>query len=287
METTLIFSKRPSTASMPSGFAPFTRLRELFTVLHRTNPVLSWPAWIHVGLLIAALLIMPFDHRLITGANAWIKPLKFAASGAIYLWTLGWLLADLPAAAQRAVRRISWGVATAMMVEIIVICTQAARGATSHYNNSTPTNAVLFGLMGIFIMLNTMLIIWSLVLTIRYRPHGSAAYVWGLRLGTFLFLVGSLLGGMMIRQAAHTVGAADGGPGLLGLGWSTRAGDLRIAHFLGLHALQVVPLVGWLLGQYAPRRAVLGTWAFALGYAALTGAIFWEAMQGIPLIAAR
>ncbi|WP_324677039.1 hypothetical protein [Hymenobacter sp. GOD-10R] len=287
METTLIFSKRPSTASVPSGLAPFTRLREMLTVLHRANPVLSWPAWIHVGLLVIAMVAMFLDHRIITGMNAWIKPIKFVLSDIIYLWTLGWLLADLPAAAERAVRRISWGVAVAILVEITIVFVQAARGTTSHYNGSTPLNALLFSLMGIFIMLNTVLIIWALVLTIRHRPHGSTAYVWGMRLGILLFLVGSLVGGMMVHQAAHTVGAADGGPGLLGLGWSTRAGDLRIAHFLGLHALQLVPLVGWLLGRYAPRRAVLGTWAFALAYVALTGALFWEAMQGIPLIAVR
>jgi hypothetical protein len=102
-----------------------------------------------------------------------------------------------------------------------------------------------------------------------------------------LFLVGSLVGGMMIRLNAHTVGVPDGGPGLLGLGWSTRAGDLRVAHFLGLHALQLVPLVGWLLARYVPRRAVVGTWFFALAYVSFTGWLFWQAMHGVPLLAAR
>ncbi|OUJ74330.1 hypothetical protein [Hymenobacter crusticola] len=286
METTFTISKASSSAPAQPSFSFGKRLREMLIVLHRANPVLSWPAWIHVGLLGAAVLLLPFDHRIITGVAAWIKPIKFAVSNILYLWTLGWLLADLPAAAQRAVQRISWGVAVAIMVEIIIIYAQALRGTTSHYNISTPLNIILFNLMGIFIMLNTALIIWALVLVFRHRPHGPAAYVWGVRLGILFFLIGSLLGGIMIHQASHTVGAADGGPGLLGLGWSTRAGDLRIAHFLGLHALQFVPLAGWLLSRYLPRRAVLGTWAFALSYAALTGAIFWEAMHGIPLVAA-
>ncbi len=96
----------------------------------------------------------------------------------------------------------------------------------------------------------------------RHRPHGPAGYVWGVRLGLLLFLVGSVVGGFMIRQAGHTVGAADGGPGLPGLGWSTRAGDLRIAHFLGLHALQALPLLGWGLSCWQPRRAGLLTWLY-------------------------
>jgi len=287
METSLLLPNHAEMAAVQPNVSLVQRVRQLLLIVHRANPILSWPAWLHVGLLVVALVSIPLDHRLITGANAWIKPAKFAVSDIIYLWTLAWLLADLPAAAQRAVRRISWGVAVSIVVEIVVIYTQAARGTTSHYNITSPLNGILFGLMGIFIMLNTALIIWALVLVWRHRPHGSAAYVWGMRWGILLFLVGSVMGGMMIRMNAHTVGAPDGGAGLPGTGWSTRAGDLRIAHFLGLHALQLVPLVGWLLGRYIPRRAVVGTWLFALTYAALTGFLFWQAAQGIPLVAAR
>ena len=137
--------------------------------------------------------------------------------------------------------------------------------------------------MGLFIMLNTGLLVWATVLAWRHRPHGPAGYVWGLRLGLVVFVLGSLVGGVMSGLNQHTVGAPDGGPGLPGLGWSTRAGDLRAAHFLGLHALQALPLLGWLASRYRPRRAVLLTWAGAGTYAAAVGLLFAWALLGRPL----
>ena len=279
METTLFATSAHSNRSLP-GAAAGGWLR----ILHRTNPVLSWSGWVSLGLAAGALVLLPLDSRLVTGAPVWLKPLKFGLSITAFTWTLGWLLADLPAAVQRSVRRISWGVAVSMAVELSVLFVQAARGTTSHYNQTSLLNGMLFSLMGLFILLNTGLLVWATVLAWRHRPHGPAGYVWGLRLGLLLFVLGSVLGGAMVGLSRHTVGAPDGGPGLPGLGWSTRAGDLRIAHFLGLHALQVVPLLGWALSRWVPRRAARLTWAGALAYAALVAGLFGQALAGVPLI---
>ena len=258
-------------------------VRAALRLLHRVNPVLSYTGWLNVALAALALALLPLDHRLVTGALAWVKPLKFALSITAFAWTLGWLLADLPAAAQRSVRRLSWGVAVSMVVEQGVIFTQAARGTTSHYNISSGLNAMLFSLMGIFIMANTAMTVWAVYLAWRHRPYGPTGYVWGLRLGLGLFLIGSVLGGMMIHNMQHTVGAPDGGPGLPGLGWSTRAGDLRAAHFLGMHALQALPLLGWALSRAVPRRAAALTWAGAALYAGAVAGLFALALAGRPL----
>lgn len=285
---TLAFSAAPAAdGATKSGLSEFTTVRTWLVVLHRVNPVLSGAGWLHLLLLPGALLGFALDERLVTNVNPWVKPLKFLFADIIYLWGLGWVLADLPAAAQGAVRRISWGVAVAIGIEIVAIFLQAARGTTSHYNVGSPLNSLLFNVMGLFIAVNTGLVVWALYLVWRHRPHGPAAYVWGVRLGLLLFLVGSAVGGAMIRNLAHTVGATDGGPGLPGVGWSTRAGDLRIAHFLGLHALQLLPLAGWLLARYVPRRAVLFTWLGAALYTGAVGWLYWQAMQGVPLWATR
>jgi len=277
-------SATPTLATTPGLGARLARALRRLACL---NPPLTYTGWLNVGLAGLALLLLPLDQRHVTGALVWAKPLKFSLSIVAYAWTLAWLLASMPAPAQRAVRRLSWGVALSMAVEQAVIFMQAARGITSHYNASSPLNALLFELMGVFIMANTVLTMWALYLAWRYRPAGSAGYVWGLRLGLAVFLVGSALGGFMIHNQQHTVGAPDGSPGLPGLGWSTVAGDLRLAHFLGMHALQTLPLLGWALGRWVPRRAVALTWLGTALYVAAVGGLLLGALAGRPLLAAR
>ncbi|MET4076304.1 hypothetical protein [Hymenobacter sp. UYCo722] len=272
---------------LPLGPAAAGTVREALRLLHRANPALSWTGWLNVTLAALAVALLLIDHRLVTGAPVWLKPLKFSLSIIAFAWALGWLLASLPAAAQRSVQFLSWGVALSMAVEQAVIFVQAARGTTSHYNGSSGLNAALFGLMGLFIAVNTLMTTWALYLVWHYQPAGPAGYVWGMRLGLLVFLVGSVLGGFMIHNMQHTVGAPDGGPGLPGLGWSTRAGDLRAAHFLGMHALQVLPLLGWALSRTLPQQATALTWTGAALYAGAVGGLFMLAMAGRPLWAGQ
>jgi hypothetical protein len=230
---------------------------------------------------------MPFDERTILGLSPWIKPMKFALSIAIYVWTVGWLL-EYVRSAQRWWKVITWGTAASMLAEIVCIVMQSARGTTSHYNIATTVDAVIFGIMGAMILLNTLLAVGLLVLFFRERTALSSAYLWGIRLGIAIFLMGSMVGQRMIANFAHTVGAPDGGPGLPILNWSTQFGDMRIAHALGLHALQLLPLLGFLLGRRnsvdnplpGRNRMILVAVVYALAVAAL----YAQAVMGKPLL---
>jgi hypothetical protein len=273
----------PASLPLAGGLSLGQRVALAFEQLHQASPALAWAGWLHVGFAGLALGLLAFDHRLVTGAPAWLKPLKFALSGLAYTWALGWLLASLPAVARPAATAVGWGVGLSLVIEVVVIFVQAGRGVSSHYNTSSGLNALLFGIMGVFIAIQTLLSVWAAYLVWHYPLAGSAGYVWGVRLGLPLSILGAVVGGYMIGQLSHTVGAPDGGPGLPGLGWSTRAGDVRIAHFLGLHALQALPVLGWAVGRWQPGRAVPLVWLGAALYAAAAAALLWQALAGLPL----
>jgi hypothetical protein len=175
-----------------------------------------------------------------------------------------------------------------MIVEMVLITLQAARGVPSHFNNSSPLNAVVFGIMGSMIAVNTMLVAHVTIQFYWARPPLPAAYLWGIRLGLTMFILASLEGFVMVGRMSHAVGVADGGPGLSFVNWSTEGGDLRIAHFIGMHALQVIPLVGYFLSRPSmaahTARPATWLWAFALGYSVVALLLFLYALAGQPLI---
>jgi hypothetical protein len=270
------------------------------TILQRPLEFVTW-LMVPVGLLFAVLMLA--DARVIEGAPAWLKPLKFAVSTAIYSATLAWVLRhlpDWPRLARRAAAVTAW----VFVVEVALIAVQAARGTTSHFNTSNVVDGAIFSVMGIAIASQTVAAVavtWALF----RQTFADRAMGWALRLGMALAVAGASVGGVMTqptaaqlaqaretrqmpRAGAHTVGAPDGGAGLPGTGWSLTHGDLRVSHFLGLHAMQVLPFVAWLLTRRRGVRegARVGiVFGAAVSYAALFLLLFAQAMIGQPLIA--
>jgi len=261
--------------------------RAFFVELYRRNRVLAVLGWLHLAALGALLLVAPFDSRTILGLNPWVKPSKFLVSIAVYVWTLAWLTRYV-AGHRRSVKLISWTTAFVFVGEMVCIITQAARGTTSHFNSETPFDDAVFSVMGLLIAVNTLLVLFTLLLFLKPTERPAPAYLWGVRLGLLLFFAGSLEGAAMVANGAHTVGAADGGAGLPFVNWSTTGGDLRVAHFLAFHALQLLPLAGFLLSRRKPdwpaRRQTALVFTLALLYAACVSLIFWQAMRGRPLL---
>lgn len=266
-----------------------TGARAFLVELYRRNRVLAVLGWLHLATLAVLLLVAPFDARTILGLNPWVKPSKFLVSIAAYVWTLAWLTRHV-SGHRRSVKLISWGTAVVFVGEMACVIMQSARGKTSHFNSETPFDDLVFSVMGFLIAVNTVLVFFVLLLFLWPTERPAPAYLWGIRLGLLLFFVGSLEGTAMITNGAHTVGAPDGGAGLPVVNWSTSAGDLRVAHFLSFHALQLLPLAGFALGRYKTdwpaRRQTALVLALAVLYAAGVSLIFWQAMRGRPLLGA-
>lgn len=278
-----------------------TAIRTVFLRLWRANAPVTVTACLMVVALAASLVGLAVDPRQVLGAPVWLKPAKFAVSIAVYCISLAWLFSYLPSFA-RTRRVVGWITAIAMLIEIVIITGQAVRGTSSHFNVSSPLDSLLFNIMGIAIVSQTLSSIAVAVALFRQRFE-DRALGWGLRLGLVLTIAGASIGGAMSRPTddqllelsagrgtvagAHTVGAPDGGPGIPVTGWSRAHGDLRVAHFLGLHALQVLPLFA--LGvrrarTFASRRVPL-VLSFAASYAAFVGIVLWQALRGESLVA--
>ena len=262
-------------------------MRRLLGTLQSRDPVLANLGWILIASLIVMGGIAPFDSRLVTGLNPWIKPIKFAASITVYVWTLAWLMGYV-ARPRWLLRTISWGIATVMLVEFVCIAFQAARGTTSHYNVSTPLDMSIWVAMSGGIMLNTLFATLLCGVFFTRQPRLPSPYLWGIRLGFLLFIPGGLVGMFMVFGNAHTVGLPDGGPGLPFLNWSIRAGDLRIAHLMGMHALQIFPLIGYVASRWpgfrSPQVKMAAVWGFALLYLLVTAWQLSRALSGQPLV---
>lgn len=266
--------------------------------LASASPALVGTAILMIPVLIVSLVGLAVDDRLITGAPAWLKPAKFATSIAIYTATLAWVFTYLPdwPRLRRTVGRFT---ALVMVVEMAIIGIQAWRGTSSHFNVSTPLDGALFTFMGAAIVSQTLISVFVAVALWRQTFH-DVALGWALRLGMTLTVVGALSGGLMTRPTAaqlesarsgaplvqvgaHTVGAPDGGPGMTGTGWSRDHGDLRVPHFIGLHALQVLPILALMLRRRLTDDARARVVAVAAAsYATLYVVLLVAALRGVP-----
>jgi hypothetical protein len=253
-----------------------------------------------IGLLTVTSVGLVVDPRQITGAPAWLKPAKFAASIAIYTLTLAWVFTYLPDWVKTR-RIVSWITTVTMIVEIVIIDLQAWRGTTSHFNVGTVLDGVLFTIMGFAIVVQTFSTI-TVAVALWRQKFADEGIGWALRLGMAITIAGAMTGGLMTRPTsaqldaakaghpmtvagAHTVGGPDGGPGLPGTGWSREHGDIRVAHFVGLHALQVLPLLTLAIARRRQQAATRVRIALALAasYASLFVLLLWQALRGQSL----
>jgi len=249
------------------------------------SPVLYNIVLANFYLAIICLVGMFIDDRTLAGINVWTKPFKFCISTGIYILTFGYFVSLFPFS-KRKKRFLNGFVAWTLLLELLIIIVQGARGVQSHYNQSSLYDALAYAGMGVLIGLNVLIMLFMLVETIRTKMNVDKSVQWGMFLGWVIIIIGSYVGGQMISQLSHNVGVADGGAGIPILNWSTKGGDLRIAHFFGIHGLQIIPLFAfWTSKKWAGKNInqIILTTLFALLYAGIIGFVFYQAKQGMPI----
>lgn len=266
--------------------------------------VVAWhpPLMAVAGLMVVCAVVsvvgLGVDPRTVLGAPVWAKPLKFSLSILLYAVTWAWLLAHLPRWRMRA-RRLGTVIAVALVIEQALILGSAATGARSHFDVSDGVHVTVWAVMAVSItVLYVCTFVTSAALFVLRLP--TPALTVAVRAGALIALAGMGLAFLMTGPTpaqlaepdgivgAHAVGVPDGGPGLPVLGWSTTGGDHRVAHFVGMHALQLLPLAALLLGALGRRVPRLGdpttqrrlVVVAATAYAAGTGLFAVQASLG-------
>jgi hypothetical protein len=263
---------------------------------------LMWFATFAAVVTAVAAVGLVVDDRVLVGAPIWAKPCKFAFSFGLYAVTWAWMHS-----LQRRHRRFGWylGVAAALACtfEVAVVLLQTIRGHRSHFNVSTSFDTAMWTIMGVSIFVLWFANLAGTVLLVGER-HVDRPMLLALRLGALTTVAGMTIAFLMTwgtdEQRAHrpmkiigshSVGVADGGPGMAVTGWSTTGGDLRVPHFIGIHGLQVVPLFAVVLGLLVAGRPRLRdelvrirlVWVFAGAYAGAFVLTAWQALRKQPL----
>lgn len=253
----------------------FHPVGDLHAELMRRQPVLTGFAWFMLALMLPTLVLSGLDDRMWRDVAIWAKPLKFMASTALFAASTAWFVGLLPESIRhtRAVHVVAWTVVLTSTFEVGYISLQAALGDGSHHNVRDSVHAALFVLMAIAAVMLTAtqaVLAWLIARhsTTRHTVLTQAVVV-GLVL-TFLLatISGFLLGG---RQP-------PAGMGLPIVGWHIAGADARPAHFLGVHAQQLMPLAGLALQQARLSHPARWLTAVALGYGLLWALLLARAL---------
>lgn len=249
---------------------------------------------ISLAMLMVSAIAWTIDTRMLNGVSVWNKPMKFNFSFALHLATLMVFITLMSRSKRETnlMRRTVTITSVAVLLELLYIFFQAARGRASHFNFGTQWESIgYYALMGgaaVVVMICT-LIIGVAAWRGTHEQIGvglRAGILLGSVFGTLSTLVtaGALASGAVTPTGHWIGGELSDANGLPLLGWSTTGGDLRVPHFFATHLLQALPILGWLADRTLPRLSVSIVWVgTALGLI-LIWLTFAQALSARPLL---
>ncbi|PTT69821.1 hypothetical protein DBR22_02790 [Arthrobacter sp. HMWF013] len=216
------------------------------------------------------------------GPVGWRKPITFGLSLALTAITLA--LTDARLKRRPATAWILLGALSAAIVaEGALVTLQAWRGVPSHFNNATPFDAAAFSAMGLAVTVIVVVIVSLAILSFTSARPGQPALTLSIRAGMVLLVAGQVLGVAIIAIGEPAVlagnDAAVFGPEGVVVG---AAGVLKSPHGIALHAIQVLPLLGWLVQHvtWSDARRRRTVWTAAIGYALVLAVSVFQAYTG-------
>ncbi len=255
-------------------------MQEFILQLKFRNETLFYYGLACLAIAIVCLVMTKVSSTQVYNVNAWYKPFKFAFSTFTFAWAMAWYCHYLPSF---PIHIFNWTVIFLLSFEIIYIAIMAAQGLTSHYNVSSPIYSLLFSAMALAATLVTLYTAYvGLLFFTSEFPALPRHYLWAIRLGILIFVVFSFEGFLMGGRLSHSVGLENDNSNLFILGWSKLVGDLRVAHFIGMHALQVLPLLSFYLLRDTKLTLLAG-----LLYGALALFTLLQALNGKPFSALK
>ncbi len=229
--------------------------------------------------LLAAIVFLILARTTTTrvyNVNAWYKPFKFTFSTFTLVWAMAWYCYYLPSF---NIQPFNWALIILMGFEIFYIAIMAGQGKTSHYNTNTPFYSAMFSIMALAATVVTLYIAFvGLLFFTNSFTELPKHYVWAIRLGISIFVVFSFEGFLMGSRMSNSIGLKNNNSNLFILGWSKISGDLRVSHFIGMHALQVLPILSFYLLKNTKLTILIG---FLYSVLALFTLI--QALNGTPL----
>ena len=210
------------------------------------------------------------------GVNAWFKPFKFAISIGLFAWTMAWYCHYL---SNFNITPFNWTVIILFGFELAYVTFQASKGQLSHFNFDTTLYSILYLLMGLAAVIVTLFTAYiGFLFFTQSFPNLPSYYIWAIRLGILIFVVFSFEGALMSSQMSHRLGAINDNSNWWIIGWSKTVGDLRVSHFIGMHALQLLPLLSFYIFKDTKATIII-----SILYAVLATTTLVQALNGKPI----
>ena len=229
------------------------------------------------GLLMAIALLITYawslnDHRLIRDVGVWVKPMKFMSATALFALTTVWVVkvANTQVDQSEAYSWIAALLVSTSLFEVVYISYQASKASASHYNISDPFHAFMFGMMALAAIGLTASQAWlAWEIWKEQRGINMPVETLGVIIGLSMTFILSTVSGFMLGG-----NQPPAGQGLPVVGWHFYK-DIRPAHFLAVHAQQLIPLGGLIAVSYTESFASTALLMGSMLYFVLWLACMW------------